>query len=320
MTVVQTLVLSRILTGLAALAVGAAAIACAGGSAPLTFALLTLPMSLSLTASTSPDALTIAFAALAGALLARLLRQPNERPPGTLIWFAVALTLIVIARLPYLALALLPLAAMGLRARWRILAVVAIVACAGLWSILTAARSMTNFGAFVGADQAAQMSIIPHDPLVIFKVAKETLSHQWFNYLEGFVGRLGWYDTSFPPIYHKTALAMLAVAAAAAILGSRGKRTGTGARCLIVATMLISVAGVFAAVYLDWTPPGELIVAGVQGRYFIPIALAGVGLPPAFGHPRWARAYTILIAMVVAFPIVSLAMIERGVVVRYYLG
>ncbi len=49
MTVVQTLIASRLLTGVTAVALGAAAIACAGGAAAWLFAILTLPMSLSLT-------------------------------------------------------------------------------------------------------------------------------------------------------------------------------------------------------------------------------------------------------------------------------
>ena len=78
MTVTQTLILSRLLTGAAAVALAAVAIACAGDAAVWLFAVLTLPTSMSLIASPSQDALMLACSALAGALLARSLR-PAER-------------------------------------------------------------------------------------------------------------------------------------------------------------------------------------------------------------------------------------------------
>ena len=85
LSVVQTLYLSRLLTGLIAVAIGALAIAIANGAAPWIFTILTLPMALSLVASVSQDALLIACAALAGALLVRGVTQRGVPTPiGTL--------------------------------------------------------------------------------------------------------------------------------------------------------------------------------------------------------------------------------------------
>lgn len=321
MTVVQTLVVSRLLTGVAAVAVGAAAIACAGGAAVWIFAILTLPMSLSLIASSSQDALLLACSALAGALLVRTLRWPSGRNGEMLAGLVVTLGLVAIARPPYGALAMLPLALTKVRLRWRILAAAAIAACVTVWSGVAAATALTNIGGFIGADPAAQLARLRGDPLLVVQVAWETLTQYWRAYLETFVGQLGWLDTALPCAYHAAAHAMLGIAAMAAMLGLRGERISVGS-CLVIAVgLLLSVAGVFAIQYLTWTVPGHATVEGVMGRYFLPIALAGGGLLPALGGTRWARlGHNALVVVVAAFPVVTLAVVMRAVVLRYYLG
>jgi uncharacterized membrane protein len=320
MTVAETLVLSRVLTGVVALAAGAAAIVWAGGAAPLAFALLTLPMAFVSIASVSQDALILTFAALAGSLLLRASRRPDARDGRLLAGLTVTLALIATARPPYAGLALLPLAMPGIRVRWRVLASLAIVACAAAWLAFAVARALTNFGAGAGADPAAQLAILLKQPTLVFSVAKQTISLHWFNYVEGFVGRLGWYDTTLPSNYRSAALWMLGLAALVSVLETGGRRTGAGTALLIAAAVLLAAAGVFAALWLDWTVPGALIVAGVQGRYFLPIALAGVALWPALARARDTWPYHALLTIVAAFPVVTLAVVMRVVILRYYLG
>jgi uncharacterized membrane protein len=60
MSVVQTLTASRLLTGVAAVTVSAVAVAYAGAAAAWLFAILALPMSLSMFASPSQDAMILA--------------------------------------------------------------------------------------------------------------------------------------------------------------------------------------------------------------------------------------------------------------------
>ena len=319
MTVLQTLVLSRLLTGVAALAVGAVAIAGATGVAPLTFALLTLPMSLAMTASASQDSMILAVAALAGSLLVRASRRRDERTPRLVTGLAIALGLLAMARLPYAVLALLPLALTGVRMKSRIGASALVVVIAAVWSGIATIWAMTNFGEQVGADPAAQLALLESAPFVVLTIARETLSNLGMVYVQGFIGRLGWSDTIFSSAYYRAALAVLVIAAAAAALGSCGERMSIRARLLIVAALSISIAGVFGATYLCWTVPGALVVTGVQGRYFLPLALACVALVPAFGRPRWSRTHQAMVAVVLAFPVITLATVMRGVVVRYYL-
>ena len=320
MTVVQTLIVSRLLTGVVAVTIGAAAIACAGGAAAWLFTILTLPMSLSLIASPSQDALILTCSALAGALLVRALRWPSALNRKMLAGLTVTLGLVAMARPPYGALALLPLALSTVRLRSRILAAAAVLLCAAAWSGITAATTSTNFGDFVGADPAAQMARLRGDPLLVVHVAWNTLTLYWRGYLIGFVGQLGWLDTALPRAYHQTAKVMLGVAAMAAMLGIAGERISPRSRMVIAAGLLLSLAGVFGALYLTWTVPGNATVEGVQGRYFLPIALVGAVLLPALGQARWRRPHSVLLAVVAGFPVVTLAVVMRAVILRYYLG
>jgi len=70
---------------------------------------------------------------------------------------------------------------------------------------------------------------------------------------------------------------------------------------------------------MTWTVPGRVTVDGVHGRYFLPLALVGTGLLPAFGDTRLRQLQNFLMAAVAAFPVVTLAYIMNAVVLRYYL-
>jgi uncharacterized membrane protein len=319
LTVVQTLYLSRLLTGMAAVALGALAIAIAGGAAPWLFTILTLPMSLSLMASTSQDALLIACGALAGALLVRGIRQPAAADGKLLAGLAVALALVAMARPPFGALALLPLGLPRTRLWRRIAACLAVVICTLSWARIAAVTTMSNFGAIVGADPAAQIQLIRHQPFVLLKatVAAVAMSK---TYLVEFIGALGWMDTSMPIYYYKAATAMLVVAAIAAILGTNGKRMTAGNYLPIAAGLACAVLGVFLVQYVAWTPPGRPIVEGIEGRYFLAPALAGAALLPALGRIRAPRLQSALLALILVFPAISLAVAMRAIVLRYYLG
>lgn len=319
LSVVQTLYLSRVLTGLAAVAFGALAIALADGAAPWIFTILTLPMSLSLMASASQDALLIPCGALGGAMLARAIRRPVSSSGGLLAGLAITLSLVAMARPPLGALALLPL---GLpRVSWwrRTLTSLVVVIVTLAWARIAAVTSLSNFGAFVGANPAAQIELIRHQPLLAVKAIGATMI-VWKAYLAQFIGVLGWMDTFLPYSYYRVATVMLVVAAAAAMLGARSKSMTLG-NCLPVAAGIgFAALGVFLAQYVTWTAPGHATVEGIEGRYFLAPALAGAALLPALGQIRTPRLKNALLALVWLFPIVSLGVTMRVLVLRYYLG
>ena len=319
LSVVHTLIVSRVLTGVTAVTFGAIAIACAEAAAVWIFAILTLPMSLSLIASSSQDALLLACSALAGALWVRISRSPNGPHGLAQAALALALGLVAMARPPYVSLAILPLGLINTHWRSRLFVTLGAAALAATWSCVTAATALTNTGAFLGADPQAQLAALFNDPLLVVHVAWETLRHFWHAYLLGLIGILGWLDTILPGPYYPVAGAMMGVAATAAALGSKGERIGLKSRLVMGAGLLLSMIGVFAIQYLTWTVPGKAIVEGVQGRYFLPILLVGTGLIPILGGESCSRIRNILVMLVAIFPVISLAIVMHAVITRYYL-
>jgi uncharacterized membrane protein len=319
LSVVQTLYLSRLLTGLVAVAIGALAIAIADGAAPWIFAILLLPMPLSLMASASQDALLIACAALAAALLVRGIGQPIASDGRLLTGLVITLSLVAMARPPFGALALLPLGLPQMRLWRRLLAFLAVVICTLAWARIAAITSLTNVGAVVGGDPAAQIQLIREHPLSAIEAIAATIA-MWKAYLMEFIGVLGWLDTFLPFAYYRGATIMLIVAATAAMLGTKGKPVTAACYSITAAAIAIATLGVFVIQYVTWTVPGHPTVEGVEGRYFLAPALVGAALLPSLPRISAPRLRTALLALIVAFPIVTLAVTMRAIVLRYYLG
>ena len=321
MTVTRTLILSRLLTGATAVGIAAAAIACAGDAAVWLFAVLTLRTSLTVFASTSQDPLILACSAIAGALLARMLRPSGDAKGWQLGGLTLALALVATARPAYAALAVLPLAPTGLRLRSRLLAAAAVAASVLAWSGIAASTALTNVGIQGGADPAAQIARLQADPLLIARATWAALAHDWARYVQELVGRTswsGWPEGVLPHVYFTAAQAIIVAAAVAAMSGLRADRVNTGSRLAIAAGLLLSAAGVFAIEYVTFNVPGSATVEGVSGRYFLPLLLIAASLFPASGGKRFARPRVALVLAVAAFPLVSITVATDAVVLQYY--
>ncbi len=319
-SVVQTLVASRLLTGLVAVLIAAAGIAAAGAAAVWLFALLTLPMSLELLGACSQDALVLAAAAVAGTLALLLLRAPGEAVRARGLGLAAALILLAMARPPYALLGLVPLGLGGVARRRRLLLAAAPLAGAALWGGVSALTAYTNIGDRFGTDPGAQLLRLWHHPARVLGLAAQTLAVNGGWYLEQFVGLLGYLDTKLPGPYHRAALVVLGLAALASMLRPREAGAGRWTRPLVAAAVLLAAAGTFFGIYVTWTAVGRPIVDGVQGRYFLPLALAGVAGLPALGALPLAWPRRMLVAVIMLFPPVTLAVTMQAIVARYYLG
>ena len=87
---------------------------------------------------------------------------------------------------------------------------------------------------------------------------------------------------------------------------------------LLVVVVVAAAAGIFAAQYLTFTKPGAPDVAGVQGRYFLPLLAIAALLTPTV--PRIGPSLRrVALLSVVALAVVTPAVMIRALVVRYYL-
>jgi uncharacterized membrane protein len=322
-SVVDTLTMARIAAGACAVAVGAAAIAMAGGSAVWLFALLTLPMSLAGMGTIGPEGLLLTVSALVAALLWRMLR--GQARAGAFTVVVAGLCLVVMTRPAYVALALLPLAVRSMAWRSRLAGMAVVLAAALAWSAVATVTGVPNVGAYLGAAPAAQTALLLSEPWRVLNLVTNTMQANWLGYWYSFIGVLGWLDTLLTPTYYRLAGWLLLVALAATLLRPRAaqaseEEAGWGTAGWIAVTILGMLGGIFGILYLTWSPVGHPIIDGVQGRYFLPIAmLAGVALP---GLARGAWVVPIrraLVAAVAIFPAYSLGTAISAVIARYYL-
>jgi uncharacterized membrane protein len=313
LTLAQTLLVVRLLNGMSACAVGFLALSnCRRGQA-LMFATLLLPMTLSEFASASQDALLISLSLLAVAIASRNLSEQRTARRGEFVLFAAIVTATTLARPSQLALALLSPAFIGRHdPRWRgkVAVTVAAVAVIAAWMYLL--RSLMPP---VPSDWSVsgQFDYLLASPLALPTVMVQTFAYQPWFLLSSVIGRLGWLDAPMPDWF--IALGCLGLVVALVAPGNRGNALLPG--LLGVMTFLALLTATCFALYLSWTPVAKPTIDGLQGRYILPILpLLGWAIP-AYG-PRLERALLPAWALVLAFPIVTLATLPSVIMERYY--
>ena len=318
-SVVNTLYLARACTGICATLMASLAILIAGATATWLFAVLSLPMTLSLFTSVSQDGMLLALAALCASLLSKSLRERVEMATPPFIVLCLGLAAICMARPPYLPLALLLLLAPWKGRRHRIAAVAVIGLLAAGWSIAI----LRVVGVNVAPDPARidplrQIASLLHHAGTLREIARTTLTVNGDGYLEQVTGQLGWLDVQLPPWFEYLAWRILALAAACCVSGGRSwRRPRIAPAALILTAQLATVLAIFGIQYLLYSPVGSPIVDGVQGRYFLPPLLFGACLLGLADTTRrgWLAPP---LGIVAAFPIVSIGVMTRAVVLRYY--
>ncbi len=315
-TVVNTLILSRLLTGLACVGVATASIAAAGAAAPWLFTMLCLPMALTQFASVSQDGLMFAAAALSMTCLVRLGRDPGWS--RWLLLLCISLDLIIMARPPYAPIAIIPLLLPSLTARQRIGATTLVVAPALAWSGTMVTFTAINAHVAAGVNPSTQLLHLLTHPGRWSMLVRNTYAHQGLTglpFIDEFIGLLGWTDLRLPSSYYTTAKVVLAVALVTACTRS----TPTflpAARALVFGALLASSLTLFIFEYASWDTLDADRVNGIQGRYFIPLAMLIAAVLPVIRLPRLLLTATN--ALLLAFPALSVAILTDGIVLRYY--
>jgi hypothetical protein len=266
----------------------------------LLFVVAVLPSSLGLAASLSADPMAIALALLATALL---LRSRDLVPDHTHVaarrarWLTLAgltatLVLLAVSKNLYAAFALLailvPAAAFGSRrARWGwVGATIGAVAIAALgWSALVVTRVRVAIPG-LGTDSKAQIHRVEAHPGRFVTAVWHGFGNPWVtdHSIPGFVEVLGWFRPHVAPlsIGDPAPLALVGVAvcliAAALFDGVRSRAEEpesavqvVTASITVLAVMAASTVLIFLGAYAVAEPVGSDTVAGVQGRYFLPL-------------------------------------------------
>jgi uncharacterized membrane protein len=303
----HTLLLARTANaGLFAL-IAATALGVARRARPLLAVLILLPGTLQLACSASQDSLLLATTVLAVALLDRAMAEQRATSRTESVLLAIMLAAIAMARPPYagfLAL-LLMLSPVQTVASLRLMGTAA--ACVLAWCILTALHSSVRFAP---ANLHAQLAFLAGHASQLPAILAATARFYALEYWVQLIGVLGWTDTRMPGAYTLFATAVLLLAACASTAGCT-RRAWAAWAAIAFATITI-----FLLQYLTWTWPGQLVITGVLGRYFTPIAMAAALALPAW--PSAAKLRPAACTGIIALAAITPAVTIHTLLMRFY--
>ncbi|MET7769130.1 DUF2142 domain-containing protein [Nocardia sp. NPDC005366] len=287
----------------------------------LAFTVAVLPIAVFQAGTVTADTLTNALAILVSALLVKSLFLGERLRGVETAALLTATVLLPVSKPTYVLLAMLVVVVpanrfgfTGLR-RWIPLAFAGAGALAfAVWMKIAAP---TGEGMGLMRPQHQWNSVRPGDQLSgILSDLPQFVStfgdsiiyrdQRWFSQ---FFGELGFAYIDVPAISMLACL--LAFAVSVGIAERMNTITATFRRTLLVAlTVAASVAMIYVTLYMSFTPVGYYIIDGVQGRYFVPLAIVGVTvllrwmslrLTDSEGRtPGWGPAVTVIAASAVA--------------------
>lgn len=295
------------------------------------FAVGLLPSTLMLYSSVSQEVLLLPACFL---LIAALDRACDDGKPigyGPLLCAAMAAVACITARPPYLGLLLLGLCpalllAAGSGAYSSVRRVGLLLAAVGVSISVVMACSLSAWAPVPPPrSESGQIAFLLHHPLEIPRIAWATLHQNARFYFESMIGVLGWLDTHMHRDYYRAAGIMAAALAVVTLLerGGAARVFQRVDRLIVAFALLACLSMIFAALYVSWTPVGQRIVEGVQGRYFLPLLpLLALLLPqrsPSAGDTRaLAVAGGICCSLVLIFPLYTFVETIEAVLQRFY--
>ncbi len=179
-------------------------------------------------------------------------------------------------------LAQLPPCRTLLRARWRRVAVMlttlGVTLAAFIWWTVLSAGTTAAMGWMRSGKEmymvrpGDQIGFVLEHPLTFLGIALRTFAQNDWTYVTSFFGQMGYalgrnLDTSA-----FGALCTAAVLILGLLYGERG-RAGRARTTGMILVWMASFAAIFGTLYLTFAPVGSYIINGVQGRYFVPLAL-----------------------------------------------
>jgi uncharacterized membrane protein len=244
---------------------------------PWVWTLLALtPMSLFQAASLSPDASTngVSLLFLSGCLR---LSSPEAPPPSArhLCFLALLLAFVGFSKQAYaplgLTLLMVPAERLG-GGRRRAILTLGLLA-AGLlpavaWTGFAQALGVRELSP--GADPAAQLRFLAEHPLRFLHVLAATCVEMKEAWVVSFLGVLGWLDVRLPAAAY--ALQGAALVALAVVESPPLPARARAERAVALIAFAACLVAMLVLAYVGWNQVGGPIIAGVQGRYFIPVA------------------------------------------------
>jgi uncharacterized membrane protein len=286
----------------------------------LTLGLFILPMSLFQMGSASLDGVAhaICFVVLA------LYLKTNQTKPSPAKWMALTLcvliALLTTSRMHLMPLLLLPfLAYRNTQQKFYLWGGIAALAFTVAWIIMTM-LSVVDLRVVSTLKGAGLISYYVTHPLELFQVFFNTFTSVTTlkSYATGFIGVLGWLDTSFPKLIYivfGTLLGLLTLSC----ISWRPRTIKPSVQTTFVICALGSVAIIFLSLLVQWTPHPATIILGVQGRYFLgPALLLSIAFTSPISIEKSVRQ-RLSSVFLIALASCSLVFTSSLLLQRYYL-
>jgi uncharacterized membrane protein len=287
----------------------------------LTLALLAMPMNLFQLASASLDGVSTALAVFAISVFLRIATDKKESPVWTHYALAIAVVVLVTSRIHALPFVLLLFASWRYARHNRLLLLLAISSfMIAFWTGL-AIKTTIDMRVAISAPTSQVVAFYLQQPLQFIQVVWATISDTDIRqmYVRSFIGVLGWLDTPFnQAVYSWLTVGLLLMTALT--FSWRGIRDEWQHRLLLACVALASMALIFLALLVTWTPHPAHKIAGVQGRYFlipaIVLAYSIAGRQGLLGS--WQRPS--IVAVGCMYFVFSLTATTQLLLKRYYLS
>ena len=317
LSLARTLVAVRVINGFAACVIGFLALSICKRGRALTFATLLLPMTLSQFSSASQDALLISLSILAVAMASRALNRDRPASTAEFAVFAFIVVATTLARPPQFALALLAPAFVARRDP--ALRSKGLIATVAVGTVILWMRILSGLTPPMPADQSlsGQFHRLLADPLLLPAVMMNSFARTGVWLLATVIGYLGWIDARMPDWYYLTAAGALVMTIVAPNSRDRGPALWPGTLALLTFGALLTA--VCAALYITWTPLGQVTINGMQGRYLLPVLPLLAWAVPEYGS-RLERILAPTWYPVLLFPLITMAVTPVIIMERYYGG
>lgn len=238
------------------------------------FLLALMPMTLYIASSLSSDSFTIAVSFLLIALFFKFAFDNNKREINIkdLSILFILLLIIALSKQIYILLGLLffmiPSYKFGSRKImfFRFISIFVPITLVIIgWTLLVKGLYIPSTTVSV----PGQISFILTNPLKVIQISLNTILKDHTGFLVMFVGKLGWVDTPLPNILVYIYIIILTLIS---IMDKSKVNIVLKQRLISLITFSLILISVFAVEFITWTPVGQSIIDGIQGRYFIPAA------------------------------------------------
>jgi uncharacterized membrane protein len=312
LTILHSLLLVRLLTAACCIAIGWLALRLCRFDRLLLFAYLLLPTVIGLAASASQDALLVIIAALIASVVSRAIAERRTLTRTELSVETLLLAAGIMARPPYLPLALvllLPSLQAGGRNGRRLLApslaIVLLTASLATWQRMEPATDsyQSTHISPDGVDPKLQMGYLRAHPVRGAVTILKGTAVLAPNLAVKATYTLGWNDI-YPPwlVY---GLMLLSLAGFCVLVSWNGMPSWY-ARSLLIFALLAVILGISFAEYLIWTPVGAHKLEGPLARYYLPLIPFALLLSSADARPwrnatarRWFLSATVAVFLAV---------------------